>query len=99
MRRAPLLFAGIVTCATGHAQVPSVVPLGQIEVIGTAPLPGLGTPLEQVPSNVQTFGARDLERQRTGGVATWHIARIGSTPAAGARQRSPCRRLRAAPMR
>jgi len=69
MRRAPLLFAGIVTCAAGHAQEPSVVPLGQIEVIGTAPLPGLGTPLGQVPSNVQTFGARDLERQRTGGVA------------------------------
>jgi len=40
-----------------------------VEVIGTAPLPGLGTPLEQVPSNVQTFGAGELARQRTGGVA------------------------------
>jgi len=45
--------------------------LGRIEVIGTTPLPGLGTPLEQVPSNVQSFGARDIERQRTGGVADY----------------------------
>ena len=47
------------------------VNLGRIEVIGTTPLPGIGTPLEQIPSNVQTFGARDLERQRTGGVAEY----------------------------
>ncbi|MEO8344727.1 MAG: TonB-dependent receptor [Betaproteobacteria bacterium] len=45
------------------------VSLDRVEVIGTAPLPGMGTPLEQVPSNVQTFGTRDLDRQRTGGVA------------------------------
>ena len=44
------------------------VDLGKIEVIATTPLPGLGTPLEQVPSNVQTFDSRDLARQRTGGV-------------------------------
>jgi len=44
-------------------------PITTIEVIGTTPLPGLGTRLDQVPSNVQTFGARDLARQRTGGVA------------------------------
>ena len=67
MRGAWLLFAGTVTGAA--AQSPPVVPLGPIEVVGTAPLPGIGTPLEQVPSNVQTFGARDLDRQRTGGVA------------------------------
>jgi outer membrane receptor protein involved in Fe transport len=46
-----------------------VVQVAPVEVIGIAPLPGLGTPLDQVPSNVQTFGARDLSRQRTGGVA------------------------------
>jgi iron complex outermembrane recepter protein len=45
------------------------VDLGRIDVVGTAPLSGLDTPLEQVPSNVQTFGMRDLTRQRTGGVA------------------------------
>ena len=69
MRIALLLLAGTATCGAADAQVQPVVPLGPIEVIGTAPLPGLGTPLEQVPSNVQTFGAREIDRQRTGGVA------------------------------
>jgi iron complex outermembrane receptor protein len=41
-----------------------VMELGRIDVIGTTPLPGLGTPLANVPANVQVFGARGLERQR-----------------------------------
>ncbi len=57
-------------CATRVAsQTP--VDLGRIDVIGTTPLPGPGLAVEQVPSNVQTFGARDIERQRTGGVAEY----------------------------
>ncbi|HKW80931.1 MAG TPA: TonB-dependent receptor [Casimicrobiaceae bacterium] len=35
----------------------------KVEVIGTTPLPGLGTPLADVPANVQMFGQRDLSRQ------------------------------------
>ena len=38
--------------------------LGRIDVVGTTPLPGLGTPLANVPANVQVFGARGIERQR-----------------------------------
>jgi iron complex outermembrane receptor protein len=41
-----------------------------VEVIGTSPLAGIGTPLNQVPANVQAFGAADLARQRTS-VATF----------------------------
>ena len=33
-------------------------------VIGTTPLPGLGTSLKDVPANVQTFNRRDFDRQR-----------------------------------
>jgi iron complex outermembrane receptor protein len=55
-------------CVAGAADPPAI-PLGTVEVIGTAPLPGIGTPLEQVPANVQSFGARDIDRQRTSGVA------------------------------
>ncbi len=33
-------------------------------VIGTTPLPGLGTPARDVPGNVQIFGSRDIGRQR-----------------------------------
>ena len=39
--------------------------LSQVVIIGTAPLPGLGQPLEQVPDNVQTAGAKDLRRQQS----------------------------------
>ncbi len=38
--------------------------LPSLTVIGTTPLPGLGTPLKDVPANVQTFGRRDFDRQR-----------------------------------
>ena len=59
------------------AQEPVRIP--PIEVIGVAPLPGLGTPVEQVPSNVQSFGAAELARQRTGGVAEFLNFNANST--------------------
>ena len=42
----------------------TVVELPAVQVIGTTPLPGLGVPLKDVPANVQTFGAREIDRQR-----------------------------------
>jgi outer membrane receptor protein involved in Fe transport len=39
--------------------------LQQIIVIGNAPLPGLGLPLNQVPANVQTGDSKDMQRQQT----------------------------------
>ena len=33
-----------------------------VQVIGTTPLPGIGTPIEQVPANVQTLTDRDRAR-------------------------------------
>jgi outer membrane receptor protein involved in Fe transport len=39
--------------------------LRQIVVIGNAPLPGLGLPLNQVPSNVQTADSNDMQRQQS----------------------------------
>ena len=38
--------------------------LPSVQVIDTAPLPGLGTPLQDVPANVQVHGSQDLEAQR-----------------------------------
>jgi outer membrane receptor protein involved in Fe transport len=34
-----------------------------VEIIGTTPLPGLGTPTQDVPSNVQIYTSKDLSRQ------------------------------------
>ncbi|MDQ6916368.1 MAG: TonB-dependent receptor plug domain-containing protein, partial [Pseudomonadota bacterium] len=60
-----LALAGIVLTAAARADNPAeVFELPRVEVIGTTPLPGLGTELSDVPANVQIFGNRDLARQR-----------------------------------
>ncbi|SFH67607.1 Outer membrane receptor proteins, mostly Fe transport [Collimonas sp. OK307] len=43
--------------------------LPTIEVIGTTPLPGLGTPIRDVAGNVQVFTRKDLATQRQGNLA------------------------------
>jgi outer membrane receptor protein involved in Fe transport len=45
--------------------------LQQVTVIGNAPLPGLGLPLNQIPANVQTANSEDLERQQALGLADY----------------------------
>ena len=61
----PLTFAA--TVLTNYVRADNraeVFELPRIEVIGTTPLPGLGTALSDVPANVQVFGNRDFARQR-----------------------------------
>lgn len=41
----------------------------RVEIIGTTPLPGLGTPLRDVPANVQSYGSREFGRQRQGNLS------------------------------
>src|SRR3984957_8217377 len=45
--------------------------LPQVVVIGTAPLPGFGLPLNEIPSNVQTADSKDLQQAQTLGVADY----------------------------
>ncbi|MGB2832111.1 MAG: TonB-dependent receptor, partial [Methylotenera sp.] len=45
------------------------VELGTIEVVGSTPLDGLGVPVNQVPSNVQTVKGKDIQNQQSLGVA------------------------------
>ena len=48
-----------------HTKNPAaVMELPEIEVIGTTPLPGVGLPLKQVPSNVQVSSSRDIGKQK-----------------------------------
>ncbi|WP_077037480.1 TonB-dependent receptor [Pelomonas sp. KK5] len=58
--------AAVVLLLTGLAaqaqQATSQLPT--VEVVGIAPLPGLGVPREQVPANVQTATSADLERRQ-----------------------------------
>ena len=43
----------------------TVQELQQITVIGNTPLGGLGLPLNQIPSNVQTADSKEMQRQQT----------------------------------
>ncbi|MGA7537572.1 MAG: TonB-dependent receptor [Steroidobacteraceae bacterium] len=43
----------------------AVQALPQVIIIGDTPLPGFGLPLNEIPSNVQTAGSADMERQQT----------------------------------
>jgi iron complex outermembrane receptor protein len=45
--------------------------LPTVEVIGTSLLPGLGTPIQDVPANVQVLTSRDMERQRPRSLADY----------------------------
>src|ERR1700721_1792301 len=49
----------------------SVQELQQVIVIGNAPLPGFGLPLNQIPSNVQTANSSDIQREQTTDVADY----------------------------
>ena len=56
-------------CAIAWAQssqTPTPQELPPVTVIGTTPLPGLGTPLRDVPANVQMFGGTEIGKQRQG---------------------------------
>ena len=64
-----LAFAVALATTLGAGRVGAENPaevfeLPTVTVIGTTPLPGLGTSPKDVPANVQVFGSRDLARQR-----------------------------------
>ena len=50
--------------AHGADNPAEVFELPSVQVVGTAPLPGFGTPLRDVPANVQVFDNRALTRTR-----------------------------------
>ena len=80
-RQAPLPL-GVAVAAALHAWCAAVAAqtteaaapepaqqLPGVTVIGTTPLPGIGTPLRDVPANVQVFGNRDISKQRQSNLA------------------------------
>lgn len=68
-RRYPALLAaaGLPLSSALWAQAPvptEPLSLPSVQIIDTAPLPGLGTPLQDVPANVQVHSSQDIEAQR-----------------------------------
>jgi outer membrane receptor protein involved in Fe transport len=60
------IFASAADSSGGPPTNPATAQeLPQITVIGNTPLGGLGLPMNQIPSNVQTANSEDMQRQQT----------------------------------
>jgi iron complex outermembrane recepter protein len=57
--------------ADAPANPAEVLELPTVEVIGTTPLPGIGTAVKDVPANVQVFTSKDFAKQKHTDVAEY----------------------------
>ena len=64
--------------ANGADNPASALEAPTVEVVGTMPLPGVGTPINQVPANVQTVTGADLSKQNSLNVADYLTQNLGS---------------------
>lgn len=55
-----------------------VFELQNIDVVGTTPLPGIGTPINQVPANVQTGSSKDISQQESLDLSEYLDNNLGS---------------------
>jgi iron complex outermembrane receptor protein len=62
--------------------------LPTVTVIGTTPLPGLATPIEDVPANVQVFSAAEMVRQHPTALSDY-LTRNGASVNANSAQGNP----------
>jgi len=67
LRAVAALFAGIVIVPsqTMAANKAEVLETETIDVVGTTPLPSIGTPVNQVPTNVQTASSKEISQQQS----------------------------------
>jgi iron complex outermembrane receptor protein len=72
----------------GKANPAEAMELPTVKIVGTTPLPGLGTPLEDVPANVQILSGADLAHQRQSNLADF-LEQNPSGIAANAAQGNP----------
>ncbi|MDD2885733.1 MAG: TonB-dependent receptor [Dechloromonas sp.] len=71
----PLAAFGLVSLAQAES---AVLKMEAVEVIGNSPLAGLGIPRQQVPANVQTISAAQLEGQESLNVAEFMARQLPS---------------------
>jgi iron complex outermembrane receptor protein len=55
------LCAAVLPLVAAHAQTEGTVETPTVEVIGTTPLPGIGLPIDQIPSNVQAVTESEID--------------------------------------
>ena len=80
LRPIVLAVAGVISIISqAHAENKAeVMELGAIEVISTTPLPSLGTPLNQVPSNVQVGSSKEINQQESLNLTEFMDNNLGS---------------------
>ncbi|MES2180987.1 MAG: TonB-dependent receptor, partial [Pseudomonadota bacterium] len=85
LRPVVLAVAGVISIISqAHAENKAeVMELGTIEVISTTPLPSLGTPLNQVPSNVQVGSSKNISQQESLNLAEFLDSNLGSINTSG----------------
>ena len=66
-----IVNAAVIATANAADNPAEVLELPRIEVIGTTPLPGLGTPIKDVPANVQVHTSKDIGKQRQGNLGEY----------------------------
>ena len=64
LRGTTLSLAAFTASALAAGNPAEVLELPSVTVVGTTPLPGLGTPIRDVPANVQIQTSDDISRQR-----------------------------------
>lgn len=74
----PVVWAQETPDAEARSSAATDIEIPTIEVIGSTPLPALGTPLEQYPGNVQSLSADGLERQNALDVSEALFRNLGS---------------------
>jgi len=73
------LFVVVLSLGLGHAWAEDSTPdLEKIDVISMTPLSGVGQSINEIPSNVQTLRAKDIEQQGTLSIADLLNNNLGS---------------------
>ena len=64
--------------ATAAGNKAEALETDKVEVVGTTPLPSIGTPINQVPSNVQTGSSKQFEQQQSLDLSEYLDNNLGS---------------------
>jgi iron complex outermembrane recepter protein len=80
IKQIPLAVVGMFSCVHSvHAENKAeVLETQTIEVVGTTPLPSIGTPIGNVPSNVQTGTSKDIGQQQSLNLGEFLDSNLGS---------------------
>jgi iron complex outermembrane recepter protein len=77
-------FAACAAPALAAENPATRIELPVVEVISTTPLPGIGVPLEQVPANVESATAGDMQRRQSVDITDFLDGQLGSVNINGA---------------